>query len=122
MNYLGLLVLGIFVGCVITLGIGKTNGEIDPGRFITVVIGAALSGAVLPFIDHLGGQALGDALFMYPIGLGYGMLCIYLEAASKNIRGGSKTLGWLHVIAFAITTILLLLLLFVPQFRELLPG
>ena len=62
--------------------------------------------------------ALGDAIFYYPIGLGYGALCRNLEW----VHDGKVTIvKALHLIAFGVATVLLLALMLRADVRSALP-
>jgi hypothetical protein len=121
MKYLGMLALGIFVGSIITVGVINTKDWTKLQGLLVTLLGSALSGAVFGFIDYLGGPKLGDALFNYPLGLVLGMMWVYVEAAARHIREGYRWLGWLHIAGVVIATVLTLLILFSPAFRECLP-
>lgn len=121
MNYLGMLALGIFVGTIITVGVINTKDWTKIHGLLVTLLGAALSGAVFGFIEYLGGQSLGDALFNYPVGLLLGMMWAYVWVAARHIREGHRLLGWLHIAGVVIVTLLALLILFSPEFRGLLP-
>lgn len=116
-----MLALGIFVGSIITNGVIKTKDWTKLHGLLLTLLGAALSGTVFGFIDYLGGQRLGEALFNYPIGLVLGMMWVYVYAAAEHIREGYHWLGWLHIVGVVIATVLALLILFSPAFRALLP-
>ncbi|WP_445372051.1 hypothetical protein ACH518_04700 [Methylomonas sp. HW2-6] len=124
MKYVGLLALGIFVGTIIAICVQKTASDFaDLAKIITAILSAALSGVVFSFIEKFMKTPLGDALFMYPIGLAYSLLFAYAGTAMDNIKqdGGLQFLGCLHVLAMAIGTLLVLLFLFSKRFRALLP-
>lgn len=116
-----MLFLGIFVGTIITVGVIKTKDWTKLQGLLVTLLGSALSGSVFGFIDYLGGQRLGDALFNYPVGLVLGMMWAFVAEAAENIRRGYPWLGWLHIAGVVLATILTLLILFSPAFRKLLP-
>ena len=126
MQYVGLLLLGIFVGTIIAIGVQNIKyGGANLSKFLASVFGAAFSGVVFGFIEKLMNTHLGDALFMYPIGLAYSLLFAFAGTAMKNISETKldlKILGWLHVGAMALGTLLVLLFLFSSGFRSLLPN
>jgi hypothetical protein len=66
MAYVGLLCLGIFVGSVAVLGFKQAENDFAKGG--TAVLGAALGGVAITFLDRY--MPIGnapDAIFMYPI-------------------------------------------------------
>jgi hypothetical protein len=119
MSWLGLLMLGAFVGFVVTYGLREVRDWSNPANVFSAVVSAAVSGGVFVFIQWLGGEKLGEALFMYPVGLAYGALCVNLRwVTGQNANG---TIAYLHIFGFAVASILLALLLLSNDFRQLLP-
>jgi hypothetical protein len=78
-----------------------------------------VSGAVFTFIQFLGADKLGEALFLYPVGLAYGALCANLRWVTDP--DADKSIAYLHIAAFAVASLLLALLLLSDRFRHLLP-
>lgn len=119
-----MLALGLFVGFIISTGVIKTTDWTKlQGLFVTI-IGSALSGGAFAFIEKLGGERLGDALFFYPIGLLLGLMWRYALAAITHIKSPDRPLqvvGWLHIIGMTLVTLFTALLLFTPSLRKLLP-
>ena len=124
MSFIGMLALGIFVGSIISIGVLKTTDWSKlQGLFVTI-LGSALSGAVFAFINYLGGTKLGDAVFLYPLGLLLALMWAYARAAAQHIQAPDKSLrllGWLHLVGLLIVTGATTSLLFSPSLRELLP-
>lgn len=119
---LGMTMLGVFVGAVITIGIRQTEKWTDLQKFVTTVLTAALSGVVLAFLKGLDGS--GGAASYYPVGLVLGLVWANAPAARENVQSparGVRTLGWLHFVGLVLLTVLVAGLLFWPDFRELLP-
>lgn len=110
MRSLGMLALGIFIGWITSYGLIHVHDWQNPANVFSAVISAAVAGAIFSFIQFLGGKALGDALFMYPLGLAYGALLnslSYIGYAEKiTLQRG------LHLFAVVFASALLLLLLF----------
>lgn len=124
MNYLGLLALGVFVGTLLCIAVRKTTDWSDAVKVAVAIIGAALSGTVLIFIEDKMGVTSGDAIFMYPVGLAWSLLWLYADQAIENVRsdnGNQRIVGWLHVGAMALGTVLMLLLLLSEDARKRLP-
>ena len=120
MIWLGMLTLGAFIGFIVTFGLQKITDWSNPGNVFSAVISAAVAGGVFTFIQFLGGDKLGVGLFVYPVGLAYGALCNNLRwVTDPNIN---KTIAFLHIVGFAIASILLLLLLLWPPLRGWLPS
>lgn len=125
MSFLGLLTLGVFVGTLIGISVKKTTDWSDSVKVIVGLIGAAFSGVVFGFIEKMLGTNLGDSLFMYPVGLTWSLIWIEAEQAVKNVRSNNfsqKIIGWLHIGAIVLGTVLVLLLLLSEDFRNLLPS
>ncbi len=124
MRYLGLLMLGVFVGTLLCVAVRKTTNWSDSVKVVVALIGAALSGVVLIFIDKLPGIAAGEAVFMYPVGLAWSLLWLYADQAIENVKSADpnqKLVGRLHLAGMGVGTALVLLLLLSESFRELLP-
>lgn len=114
MSYYGLLALGIFIGAVITISIQKNTNWKNTGSFIMTVIGAISTGGIFTLIEFLGGNELGDALFMYPIGLLLGLMWVFAKSATDNIKSTQKSawiLGVLHLIGIGIISIFVIIIL-----------
>ncbi|MEO0344982.1 MAG: hypothetical protein AAF229_01885 [Pseudomonadota bacterium] len=121
MNYLGMFTLGGFVGGLLTLGIDKQKTLTEYTKLITTVLGAAFSGVVMGFIGYLGKLQIGDAIFMYPVGLLLALLWFYSGVAMDNIRSDKdylKRLGYAHMAALATITLLVMVLLSKPVISD----
>jgi len=124
MEALGMLALGTFVGSVIATGIRKTQDWSDLQKVLTTLISAALAGGVFTFLEYLGGNALGKALFLYPVGLLLGLAWLSAETAVANVQGANgpaRVAGWLHIVGLVVITLLAVLTLLSSRFRGLLP-
>lgn len=124
MSYLGLLALGVFVGTLLCIAVRRTTDWSDAVKVAVAIIGAALSGTVLIFIEDEMRVTSGDAIFMYPVGLAWSLLWLYADQAIENVRsdnGNQRIVGWLHVGAMVLGTVLMLLLLLSEDARESLP-
>lgn len=123
MAYLGFLALGVFVGTLICVAIGKTTNWTDAVKLVTALIGAALSGVVFTFIQWMHNQSFGPSIFMYPVGLAWSLIWLYAYEALINLKekGNLQIIGWLHISGMVIATVLVLLLLLSKDFRNLLP-
>jgi hypothetical protein len=120
MIWLGMLMLGAFIGFIIAYGLQKITDWSQPGNVFSAIISAAVAGGIFTFIQFLGGEKLGTALFLYPVGLAYGALCNNLRwVTGPNIN---RTIASLHIAGFCIASILLLLLFLWPAFRSWLPS
>jgi hypothetical protein len=116
---LGMFALGAFIGFVIAYGLTKITDWASPASVFSSVISAAVAGGVFTFIQYLGGQSIGTALFLYPVGLAYGALCSNLRwVVGPDIN---RSIAFLHIAAFAAASILLLLWFLYSPFRDLLP-
>ncbi len=119
MAWLGMLMLGSFMGFIIAYGIKQITDWSKPANVFSAVTSAAVSGAIFTFIQYLGGKELGAAIFLYPVGLAYGALCANLRWVTE--AGADRTIAFLHIASFAIASILLVLVLLSDRFRHLLP-
>jgi hypothetical protein len=124
MAHLGLLALGIFVGTLVCIAVRKTTNWSDGAKVIVSLLGAALSGVVFTFIQRVLGTNLGEALFMYPVGLAWSLLWLYAGQAMGNVGSGDahvRIAGWLHIAGMILGTVLVLLLLMSEDLRNSLP-
>lgn len=120
-GYLGMLAAGAFVGGLLTLGLDLIQGWATYQKVITFVLSAAFSGVVFNFIGYAGGQKVGNGLFMYPVGLLLALMWFQVPAATANIRGTEGVLhllGWGHLIALVVITLIAAALVLPPAFRE----
>lgn len=124
MKYFGLLTLGVFIGSIISIAVNKNTNWSNIHSYIWSIIGSALSGAVFSFIQYLGGLTLGDALFMYPIGLLVGLMWVMNSNAVENLKSGNKLIkvfAVLQIVGVFIFSIIVLMILFLPGFKDILP-
>jgi hypothetical protein len=120
MAALGLFMLGAFIGFVVVYGLRAVTDWSNLGKVLTAVISAAVAGGVFTFIQRIGGSTLGDSLFYYPLGLAYGALCIQLTWITSSASGNNSYRN-LHILGFAIASILVLALFLSPSLRSRLP-
>ena len=110
MKTLGMLTLGIFIGWVVSYGLLQIHNWDRPANVYTAVISEAVSGGVFVFIQYLDkASSVGDALFMYPVGLAYGSLCNSLGSIGYSAE---TPMVWLHIAAFFLASGLLLAFVF----------
>lgn len=124
LSYVGLLTLGIFVSTLVGIGVRRTTNWSDAGKVVGALLGAALSGSVFTFIQTAYGAPLGEAVFMYPVGLAYGLSWLFADEITRNISSdnrGRQIAGCLHLLGIVLGTVFVLLLLVSPKFREGLP-
>lgn len=116
MASLGMACLGAFIGWVVSYGLAHVTDWSNPGNVLSAVLSAAVAGGVFTFIQYLGGTKLGDALFLYPLGLAYGAL-----SNSFHWLSDKWYLQLLHIAAFAFASLAILALMFSPELRARLP-
>ena len=71
-------------------------------------------GAVFGFLSFLGGPQIGNALFMYPVGLLLGLMWFYGGIAVANIQSTNpslRLLGWGHMLGLVTINVLVAVLL-----------
>lgn len=113
MAYVGLLALGLFVGCVAVLGFKQAENDFAKGG--TAIIAAALSGVALAFLDKIAPIATKpDSIFMYPIGLLISVPWFYMP---EVLQLPNKHLMIWAIIGTVFVTILGTSLAFIPPFR-----
>ena len=119
MDYLGLTALGIFVGTVVTKGLGYIDGLGTAAKAATLILGAALSGTVIVFLDRFAKKT--PALGAYALGLLLGLMWTMAGVAVENITSGThdrQLLGWLHLVAAVAASVVVALLVLPPAFRQ----
>ena len=101
----GVLAMGVFVGYLLGLALLQTR-SLNIKAAITVV-GAALSGAPVVFMN-----GLGDSRWIYPVGLLLGLLFVRIPGARRAIahkwvtnRPDEKALGWFAWFDIAVITL-----------------
>ena len=119
LDYLGMFALGGFVGALVTFGLRFITGFPTFAKALTMILGAALSGTVLLFIERLdSGRALGA----YCVGLLIALMWAYARLAITHIKStdrGLKVLGWAHIVGVVLATLVALALVLPPAFREM---
>ena len=98
----GILCLGIFVGAILGYGLVKAGGEL---KAALTVVGAAVGGAPILFIQDIGG-----ARFTDPVGLVLGLLVIRLRSAretviDKRISRTKRAVAWMDTIVIIAVTL-----------------
>ena len=123
-GYIGMLCLGGFVGGFLVLGLDDSKGMENWQKVVSTSF-AAFSGVLFAFIQMIGRDNIGEALFMYPVGLLLAMLSYYGGDAGKNMASpdpATKLLGWGHMLLLlALSGVAVALSLF-PAFRSVLNG
>ncbi|MEL7300530.1 MAG: hypothetical protein AAFM92_09130 [Pseudomonadota bacterium] len=148
MAFFGLLCLGLFVGGIIGMGfvedsaspVTDADGKIvDPGglrpqgmassgKAVKSLLGAAIGGGLGAFIQ-LVEAPIGEAVFAYPVGLLLGFIWPFVKGSWCLVRdaGGLKGIkdhpvAALHVGSILFVSAATLLLVIVPNVRELIMG
>ena len=124
MAAVGMIFLGGFIGSVIGYAIRKIDDWSSLWKILGAIVATSITGSILEFIDFLGGETLGNARFFYPVGLILGFACLFAGDALKNIQSSHKNariLGWLHILGLGILFFFIILILFSPPVRQLLP-
>jgi len=115
---LGMGVLGAFIGFVCIYAVLKIADWNKPVSILTGVLTAAVSGGLFAIFERFAATPIGDMIYFYPVGLGYGALCAGLSWVAK---GDMTKLKWLHVLVFGLVTIVIMLLFVSSDFRDMLP-
>lgn len=125
MAFVGLLALGLFVGCVAVLGFKQAQNDFAKGG--TAILAATLGGVAVIFLDKLrlvvGINA--ECIFMYPIGLLIAVPWFYMPDVLKlgDEMGPDKQykgplIMWLAITGTIVVTALGVCVAFVPEFRR----
>jgi len=121
MGYFGMFCLGAFVGVFLNLGLGFVETLGDLATVITTIISAAFGGVLFTFIQWMNPNTR-RVVYSYPVGLLVSLLWYYSRIALENISSEQtslQVLGWGHMGALIVVT-LLAMAMFVPRaFREL---
>ena len=122
-GYIGMLCLGGFVGGFLVLGLDDTTGMENWQKVVSTSFAAAFSGVLFAFIQLIGRDKIGEAMFMYPVGPPLAMLWYYGRDAGKNMASpdpATKLLGWGHMaLLLGLSGVAVALSLF-PTFRSVL--
>ena len=99
----GVLCLGIFVGGILAFSLSKSDGNL---KTAIAIIGAALGGTPMLFIEDVG-----QAKWVYPVGLILGLLILrfwFARSVLVNRRSGrnQQVFAWGEVIIISILTVL----------------
>ena len=108
----GVLCLGIFVGGILAFSLSKSDGNL---KTAIAIIGAALGGAPMLFIEDVG-----QAKWVYPVGLILGLLILrfwFARSVLVNRRSGrnQQVFAWGEVIIISILTVLAMVFTFIPE-------
>ncbi len=115
MAYIGMFALGWFVGSVVTLGF--TQAQNDFLKAGTTILGAALSGVAIAFLDKI--NAVGnarDSIFLYPVGLLIAVPWFYMP---QILARPEKLIKWGGTVGTVVCTIAAVLLALFPDVRRL---
>ena len=118
MDYLGMFALGGFVGSLVTFGLRFIGNFPTFAKALTMILGAALSGTVLLFIDRLD---TGRAMGAYCVGLLISLMWSYARVAMDNLKSSSpafRALGWAHIVGVVLATLVAAALVLPPAFVE----
>lgn len=118
MAALGMLSLGAFIGYIVTYGLLHVRDWGNPVATLNGILSATVAGGLFTLIERVGEHAIGDAIYFYPVGLGYGALCTNLRWMTREER---PWLQGLHLFAFALASVALLTLMLSDWMRNLLP-
>jgi hypothetical protein len=118
--YLGMLSLGGFVGALLTLGVNHIDGYSTFAKLVATVLGGSFSGVVMQFVDkHLGGKKMGSARFIYPVGLLLALFWLYVPAlVDLATSETTKWIGRSGIVGVVLATLVALLLVLPPAFKE----
>jgi hypothetical protein len=121
MANLGMILLGVFVGGVLSLGFPTTTNlsVADFTKVVGVVLVSAFTGPVFTYIGYLGGSTtLGDALLVYPVGLTLAGLWFFVRLSILNLAPETpksvKLLAWLHISAITVITLVVAFIFGLP--------
>ena len=108
----GVLCLGIFVGGILAFSLSKSDGNL---KTAIAIIGAALGGTPMLFIEDVG-----QAKWVYPVGLILGLLILrfwFARSVLVNRRSGrnQQVFAWGEVIIISILTVLAMVFTFIPE-------
>lgn len=118
MDYLGLACLGGFVGAVVTIGLKFIGNTSDYKQILLTILGAALSGTVLLFINRFRNTR---ALGAYCVGLLVAYMWAYTAAGVEAFESddpNTHLIGMLHLGGVGLVTIVAAVLFLPPAFRE----
>lgn len=120
--FIGMFCLGAFVAGIMNYGLSKIR---DSDTFIKVcgaIVGAVFGGVIFIFIQYLDRQpdvkpsaTIGNAVYMYPIGLLMSLLWFQVLNSIRNWiphDTGKTVIAWLHFSFVSLLTIWLVILLF----------
>lgn len=117
---LGMLILGSFVGFCCLYVLFKISDWQSPVAILTGLLSAAVGGGLFVLFDKAP-VSIGNAIYYYPVGLGYGALCAGIMWIGNDTSNERANIKYVHIAAFGVVSVLLLLILIAPWFRALLP-
>lgn len=114
MPYVGMLALGIFVGCVAVLGFKQAENDFAKGG--TAILAASLGGIAVAFLGKLQliATSNADCIYMYPIGLLVAVPWFYMP---EVINLTNKKLMYWAIAGTVLVTLLATSLAFLPPVR-----
>jgi hypothetical protein len=121
MANLGMLMLGVFVGTFLTLGIGVIDSQDSWAKMVGTVLGAAFGGVVMVFIDKWSTEPIGNAKYMYPVGLALMVPWFYMKQVMELVRSPDELIrgiGKLGLGAIAVFTVAVAILVIPHAFKE----
>lgn len=121
MPAVGMLVLGAFIGFVSIFALMKVEDWSNPLATLGGTISSVLAVSVFTIFE-IAVTPIGDAIYFYPIGLGFGALCAGMRWIGHLPGGRPTLLAWLHMGASALAGVLILVLVFSPGLRASLPA
>ena len=118
MDFLGLFCLGAFIGALVTYGLQFVSGLQNWQQLLATIIAAVFTGAVIAFVDRF---RTSPALGAYPVGLLVALMWTYANVAVNHIKSPDKhlkMLGWGHIGAATLISVVAAALMLPPAFRE----
>ena len=118
---LGMLILGTFVGFCCLYVLFQIKEWKSPLAIINGICSAAVSGGLLAIFNGAH-ESIGNFIYYYPVGLGYGGLFAGVIWVGRDAPDGSDPVKYIHIFAFGLASLLLIMILVCPWFRALLPS
>lgn len=124
MPAVGMLVLGAYLGFVSIYALMKVEDWSNPIATLGGVIASVLAVTVFTIFE-VAVTPIGDAIYFYPVGLGIGALCAGLRWMGSlsdvtSIANLPRLAIW-HIAGCVVAGVLVLVLVFSPTVRSLLP-
>lgn len=83
---IGYYALGLFVGAIISYALVKVEDWSKPIPIVTGLLGAAVSGTIMVFLEQIGGDTQAEALALYPIGLANALVWVFVHHTTGRVR------------------------------------